>query len=60
MFVLTDEEAQDTPTMVAGTLLVNGNSAKVLFHSIATDSFIANIFAKSLRCHCLKTIDDEF
>ena len=46
--------------MVTGTLLVNGNYAKVLFDSCATHSFISNIFAKSLKCHCLKTVDDEF
>ena len=60
MFALTDEEVQETPTVITGILLINGNSAKVLFDSGATHSFISNIFAKSLRCHCLKTIDDEF
>ena len=60
MFALTDEEAQETPTVVIGTLLVNGNSDKVLFDSGATHSFISNIFAKSLRCHCLEAVDDKF
>ena len=46
--------------MVIGTLLVNGNSTKVLFDFGATHSFISNIFAKSLGCHCLKIVDDEF
>ena len=46
--------------MVTGTLLVNGNSAKVLFDSGAMHSFISNVFAKSLGCHCLETVDDEF
>ena len=60
VFALTDEEAQETPTVVIGTLLVNGNSTKVLFDSGTTHSFICNIFAKSLGCHYLKTVDDEF
>ena len=60
MFALTDEEAQETPTVVTGTLLINGDSIKVLFDSSATHSFVSNIFAKSLGCHCLKIIDDEF
>ena len=46
--------------MVKGTLLVNGNSSKILFDSGSTHSFISNIFVKSLECHCLETIDDEF
>ena len=46
--------------MVTRTLLVNGNSAKVLFDSGATHSFISNVFAKSLRYHCLKIVNDEF
>ena len=46
--------------MITGTLLVNGNSAKVLFDSGATHFFISNIFAKSLGCHCLKNVNDEF
>ena len=60
MFALTDEEAQKTPTVITDTLLVNGNSAKVLFDSGATHSFISNVFAKSLRCHYLGIVDDEF
>ena len=60
VFTLTDDEAQETLTVVTGTLLVNGNSAKVLFDSGAMHSFISNGFAKSLRCHCLRTVDDEF
>ena len=60
MFVLTDEEAQETPTVVTGTLLVNDNSAKELFDSSAMHSFISNIFAKSLGCHYLETVDDGF
>ena len=46
--------------MVTGTLLVKANSAKVLFDSGATHSFISAIFAKSLECHYLKLVDDEF
>ena len=60
VFALTEEKAQETPIVVIGTLLINGNSAKMLFDSDATHSFISNVFAKSLRCHCLKIIDDEF
>ena len=46
--------------MVIGTLLVNENSVKVLFDSGATHSFISNVFTKSLGCHCLEIVDDEF
>ena len=46
--------------MVTGTLLVNDNSAEVLFDSGATHSFISNIFVKSLGCHSLETVIDEF
>ena len=46
--------------MVTGTLLINDNSTKVLFDSGATQSVISNIFAKSLGCHCLETVNDEF
>ena len=60
MFALTDKEAQETPTVITGTLLINGNSAKVLFDSGAMHSFISNIFDKSLGCHCLEAVDDEF
>ena len=60
MFALTNEEAQETPTVITGTLLINGSSAKVLFDFGATHSFISNVFAKSLRCHCLETANDEF
>ena len=60
MFALTDEEAQETPTVVIGTLLINDNSAKVLFDSVATHSFISNVFTKSLGCHCLKIVNDKF
>ena len=60
MFALIDEEVQETPIVITGTLLVNRNSAKVLFDSGATHSFLSNIFAKSLGCHCLKTVDGEF
>ena len=60
VFALTDEEAQKTLTVVAGTLLVNGNSAKVLFDYGATHSFISTDFAKSLGCHYLEPINDEF
>ena len=60
MFTLTDEEARETLAGVTGTLFVNGNFAKVLFDSDVTHSFISNIFAKSLGCHCLEIIDDEF
>ena len=32
----------------------------MLFDSGATHSFISTIFAKSLGCHCLETVNDEF
>ena len=47
VFALIDEEVQEAPTVVIGTLLVNGNSTKVLFDSSATHSFIFNMFTKS-------------
>ena len=31
VFALADKEAQETPTVVSGTLLINGDSIKVLF-----------------------------
>ena len=60
MFALTDEEAQETPIVVTGTLLINDNSAKVLFDSGTTHSFISHVFAKSLRSHRVKRFDAEF
>ena len=60
MFALTEEEAQEAPTIVTGTLLITGSYAKVLFDFGATHSFISHIFANSLGYHCWKPIDDEF
>ena len=53
-------EALKAPTVVTSTLRVNENSTKVLFDSDATHSFISAIFAKSLGCHCLEPVSDEF
>ena len=60
VFALTEEEAQGAPTVITGTLLINGSYAKVLFDSDATHSFISHVFANSLGYHCWKSIDDEF
>ena len=59
-FALTDEEASETPTIMTGTLLIDNCYAKVLFDSGGMHFFIFNIFAKSLGCHCLKIVNDEF
>ena len=59
MFVLIDEEAPETPTVVTGTLLIDNCYAKVLFDSGATHSFISSNFVKSLQnCH-LENFEDE-
>ena len=60
VFALTKEEAHEAPTVVIGTLLINGSYSKILFNSGVTHSFISHIFANSLGYHCWEPVDDEF
>ncbi|KAL4555554.1 hypothetical protein LXL04_038176 [Taraxacum kok-saghyz] len=47
---LTAEEAQATPSVVAGTFLVNSIPALVMFDSGATHSFVSRTFSERLGC----------
>ena len=53
VFALVDEEAQETPTVVSGTLLINGDSIKVLFDLVPHILYFG-YFAESLGSHCTK------
>ena len=55
VFALTEEEAQGAPTVVSGTLLIDGHYAKVLFDSSVTHSFISHVFANSIGSQLLRT-----
>jgi hypothetical protein len=45
---VTAEQAQDAPSVVLGTFLVNSVPAKVLFDSGASHSFITEEFVASI------------
>ena len=49
VYALTQEEAEETPEVAAGTLLVDGVYARVLFDSGATHTFISAQFAQQLE-----------
>ncbi|XP_023768578.1 uncharacterized protein LOC111917159 [Lactuca sativa] len=48
-FQLTTEEARAVPNVVAGTFLVNGMTAHVLFNSGATRSFVSLVLSKKFQ-----------
>ena len=47
-YVMTEEEAKTTQDVVAGTLLIDSNLARVLFDSGATHSFVSYAFCQNL------------
>ncbi|XP_073294544.1 uncharacterized protein [Primulina huaijiensis] len=49
VFAITQEEADNTNDMVAGTLLINKMPAYVLFDCGATHSFVSKRFAKKMK-----------
>ena len=59
MFALTDEEAQETPTVVTGTLLINGDSIKVLFDLVSHILYFG-YFVESFESHCIRSFDAIF
>ena len=59
VFALVDEEAQETPTVVSGTLLINGDSIKVLFDLVLHILYFG-YFVESLESHCMRKFDAKF
>ena len=59
VFALTDEEAQETLTMVTGTLLINGDFIKVLF-DLALHILYFGCFVESLKSHCIRSLMQNF
>ena len=59
MFALTDEKSQETPTVVIGTLLINGNFVKVLFDLVPHILYFG-YFVEPLEIHCMRSFDAKF
>ena len=59
VFALIDEEAQETPTVVIGTLLINCDSIKVLFDLVPHILYFG-YFVESLESHCMRSFDAKF
>ena len=59
VFALTDEEAQETLTVVTGTLLSNGNFIKVLFDLVPHILYFG-YFVESLESYCMGKFDANF
>ena len=59
VFALADEEAQETPTVVSGTLLINDDSIKVLFDLVPHILYF-EYFVESLKSHCMRSFDAKF
>ncbi|KAJ4717071.1 Retrotransposon protein, putative, Ty3-gypsy subclass [Melia azedarach] len=58
VYALTRQEAEDSPTVVTGTICISGHSALALFDSGSTHSFVSHAFARGL-CIAPTLLDDE-